>query len=150
MQPTFSDVLTPLFKYLGSQPSVTGHEEAFELMMRSGLTIALQDYPAGNLTMSCNLPFAVEEERAQAMLLELLQVNIMNLLSPPIIVAATGAGDEIVLWARLPWEGMTADPLINLYERFAHYAETVNKRLTTPAQIPEPQTDTSRQTADAQ
>jgi hypothetical protein len=150
MQPTFSDVLTPLFKYLGSQPSVTGHEEAFELMMRSGLTIALQDYPAGNLTMSCNLPFAVEEERVQAMLLELLQVNIMNLLSPPIIIAATGAGDEIVLWARLPWEGMTADQLINLYERFAHYAETVNKRLTTPAQIPEPQTDASRQTADAQ
>ncbi len=150
MQPTFSDELTPLFKYLGSQPSVTGHEEAFELMMRSGLTIALQDYPAGNLTMSCNLPFAVEEERAQAMLLELLQVNIMNLLSPPIIIAATGAGDEIVLWARLPWEGMTADQLINLYERFAHYAETVNKRLTTPAQIPEPQTDASRQTADAQ
>lgn len=150
MQPTFSDVLTPLFKYLGSQPSVTGHEEAFELMMRSGLIIALQDYPAGNLTMSCNLPFAVEEERAQAMLLELLQVNIMNLLSPPIIIAATGAGDEIVLWARLPWEGMTADQLINLYERFAHYAETVNKRLTTPAQIPEPQTDASRQTADAQ
>ena len=102
MQPTFSDVLTPLFKYLGSQPSVTGHEEAFELMMRSGLTIALQDYPAGNLTMSCNLPFAVEEERAQAMLLELLQGNIMNLLSPHIIIAATGAGDEIVLWARLP------------------------------------------------
>lgn len=150
MQPTFSDVLTPLFKYLGSQPSVTGHEEAFELMMRSGLTIALQDYPAGNLTMSCNLPFAVEEERAQAMLLELLQVNIMNLLSPPIIIAATGAGDEIVLWARLPWEGMTADQLINLYERFAHYTETVNKRLTTPAQIPEPQTDASRQTAAAQ
>jgi len=150
MQPTFSDVLTPLFKYLGSQPSVTGHEEAFELMMRSGLTIALQDYPAGNLTMSCNLPFAVEEEHAQAMLLELLQVNIMNLLSPPIIIAATGAGDEIVLWARLPWEGMTADQLINLYERFAHYAETVNKRLTPPAQIPEPQTDASRQTADAQ
>jgi hypothetical protein len=150
MQPTFSDVLTPLFKYLGTLPSITGHEEAFELMMRSGLSIALQDYPSGHLTVSCNLPFAVEEPRAQAMLLELLQVNIMNLLSPPIVIAANGAGDEIVLWTRLPWEGLTADQLINLYERFTHYVETVNKRLTTPAQASDPQHDALRQTANAQ
>lgn len=133
MQSNFNDVVTPLFKYLGMAPSVTGHEEAFELVMRSGRSLTLQNYPSGVLTLSSHLPLTVTDDSAGKLLLELLQVNLMNAITPPIVIAANGSGDAIVLWARLPWEGLAPDQLISLYERFAHYLETVNKRLAAAA-----------------
>ncbi|AMB84931.1 hypothetical protein AWM79_06250 [Pseudomonas agarici] len=133
MQPTFTDVLKPLFKYLGMAPSVSGHEEAFELMLRSQRSIELHNYPLGTLTLSSSLPFEVAPKDAGKVLLELLQANVMNPLSPPVVIAANSVGDQIVLWARVAWEGLTPDQLISLYERFAHYTETVNKRLAVSA-----------------
>ena len=126
----FSDAVAPLFHYLNTVPEIKGDEEAFELAMKSGPSMQLHHYPAGAISFSSVLPFPIKPEQTSEILWELMQVNLMSELSPPIVVAAGATNDEIIVWTRIEQSQATPEVLINLYERFAHYAVTIAKRLT--------------------
>lgn len=129
MSTSFSNALIPLFNYLKLTPEMRGDEEAFELVMWSDLSLRLLHYPDNHITFSCLLPFRAANDITTELLWELLQANLMNEYSPPIVLAASANSDELVIWSRLPMN--TADPqaLIALYENMAFYTHTLGQRL---------------------
>lgn len=125
----FGDAVAPLFHYLAIAPESKGDEEAFELTLKSGPSMQLHHYPAGAISFSSVLPFTCDDEQRSLVLWELMQVNLMNELSPPVVVASSATDDDIVVWTRIAQSQATPEVLIALYERFAHYTVTIMKRL---------------------
>lgn len=52
MPTSFSQCLRPLFHYLKAEPEIRGNEEAFELVMRSELSLKVLNYPKDSITLS--------------------------------------------------------------------------------------------------
>ncbi|NIF31828.1 hypothetical protein F3J29_06735 [Enterobacter sp. Cy-643] len=125
----FSDAIAPLFRYLAVAPESNSGEEAFELTMKAGNAIQLHHYPAGAITFSSVLPLTINDEQKAPLLWALMQTNLMNELSPPVVVAASATSEEIVIWTRIDQAQAAPETLIALYERFAHYTATLSKWL---------------------
>ncbi|WP_034945281.1 CesT family type III secretion system chaperone [Erwinia oleae] len=137
MSNPFSDLLHPLFSYLKTGNEIRGDEQAFELVMWSDLSLRILHYPDDHITLSCMISFRADEETAANTLWELLQVNLMDELSPPIVLAASANSEEIVVWSRLPIGAAEPQALIALYERMAFYTHTLGRRLGVVSQ-PDP------------
>jgi len=135
MSTSFSSLLRPLFTYLKQEPAIRGDEEAFELVMWSDLSLRFLHYPQEHITLSCLLPFRANDESATTLLWELLQANLMNEQSPPVVVAASAISEEIVIWSRLPMSAAEPQALIALYENIALYTHTLGQRLGIVSQL---------------
>lgn len=138
MSASFSQRLRPLFTYLKAEPKINGNEEAFELVMRSDLSLQVLHYPENHITLSCMIPIVPDLETGANTLWELLQANLMNEQWPPIVLAAAANTAAVVVWSRMPIAAAEPEALLSLYERMAHYTHTLGRRLGAVSQ-PEPE-----------
>lgn len=129
MPASFSCYLRPLFRYLNVEPETRGYQEAFELIMRSDLSLQVLHYPENHITLSCMIPILLTPESGANTLWELLQANLMSEQWPPIVLAASANTAHVVVWARLPITDTESKVLVGLYERMAYFTHTLGRRL---------------------